>query len=104
VNLRTNPAIKGSVVSLMATGSGLWEIDLPDGVPALVPLPKPRLPVAVVIGGQVAEVVFVGAAPGQVGLLQINFRVPARVTSGNMAVVLRVGEVTSAVGPLLSIF
>ena len=106
-NVRNNPAEKGSVLSFFATGFGLWEIDLPDGTPAQVPLPKPRLPVTVWIGGQLTELLFARAAPGQVGVLQINVRMPTRVppgTVGNLGVVLRVGEATSGSGPMVWIF
>jgi len=106
-NVRNNPAEKGSVLSLFATGFGLWEIDLPDGTPALAPFPKPRLPVTVWIGGQLTELVFARAAPGQVGVLQINVRMPTKVppgTVGNLSVVLRVGEVTSGLAPMVWIF
>ena len=44
---------------------------------AASPLPKPALPVSAAIGGQRAEVVFVGDAAGMVeGAVQMNVRVP----------------------------
>ncbi|MBY0506382.1 MAG: hypothetical protein K2X03_20855 [Bryobacteraceae bacterium] len=103
-NLTVNPAARGSVVTFFATGSGLWDVDLPDGVPAMLPLPLPRLPVTLWIGGQVAELQYAGAAPGQVGLLQINARIPRGVTPGQAAVVLQVGDTMSELGPIVSIY
>lgn len=104
VNLSINPAPRGSVVTFFATGSGLWDIDLPDGAPALLPLPRPKLPVTLWIGGQVAELLYAGAAPGQVGLLQINARIPKASPPGQAAVVLQIGDVASDVGPVVSIY
>lgn len=103
VNLAANSAARGSVVTFFATGAGLWDVEVPDGAPALVPLPQPRLPVTLWIGGQAAEILYAGAAPGQVGLLQINARVPARTPGGRVAVVLQVGDAASPVGPMMSV-
>lgn len=104
VNLVVNPAARGSIVTFFATGAGLWEADLADGAPALAPLSQPRLPVTLWIGGQAAELLYAGAAPGQVGLLQINARVPRSAIGGQSAVVLQVGGVASEVGPMVSIY
>jgi uncharacterized protein (TIGR03437 family) len=103
LNLPLNSAGRGSIVTVFATGSGQWEADLPDGAPALAPLPRPRLPVTLWIGGQAAELLYAGAAPGQVGLLQINARVPAQVLAGQVAVVLQVGDAASEVGPMMTL-
>ena len=48
------------------------------------------------IGGIPAEVLFAGSAPGFVGLLQVNARVPFAVTPGNaIPVVLTINGVPS---------
>lgn len=39
-----------------------------DGLPALNTLPEPTQPVRVAIGGQEAEVLYAGAAPGMVAV------------------------------------
>jgi hypothetical protein len=61
-------------------------------------------PVTVKIGGVTAEVVSVGAAPNEVGRLQLNVRVPAGTVTGDaVPVVLTVGEATSPEGVTLAI-
>lgn len=77
VNLPTNRAKRGSIVTLYGTGEG--ETDPPgvDGQIAGSVLPKPKLPVKVRVGVTEAEVQYAGAAPGMVaGTLQVNFRLP----------------------------
>ncbi len=103
VNLPANPASRGAIVTVFATGTGLWEVDLADGAPALVPLPRPKLPVTVYIGGQPAELLYAGAAPGQVGLMQLNVRIPTRTQPGQAAIVVQVGDTYSEVSPMLSV-
>jgi hypothetical protein len=51
-----------------------------DGALAAPPYPKLKLSVKVMIGGQPAEVIYSGAAPGLVaGVVQVNARVPAGI-------------------------
>ena len=98
LNSASNPAAKGSVVMLFATGEGQTNPPGVDGKITAEPLPKPRLPVSVRIGGVDVQVpLYVGAAPGSVaGLVQVNVRVPNNVTSGNaVPVLLRVGNFES---------
>lgn len=95
LNSTVNPASLGSVVVLYATGAGQTS---PQGVDGSVTgydnLPQPVLPVTVAIGGQPAEVLYAGAAPGIVaGVMQINVRIPASVQSGAAVTVsLAVGK------------
>lgn len=94
MNLAENPAERGSVVTLFATGTGLWDRDVPDGTPLPEGL-KPREAVTATIDGREAEVVFAGSAPGTLGTLQVNVRVPAEASPGLVDVVVRVGRVDS---------
>lgn len=105
LNSPSNPAAKGSVVQLFATGAGQTDPPGADGQVARDPLPKPVLPVWVQIGGLDAEVLYAGAAPGLIaGALQVNCRVPANVASGySVPVVLTVGTASSQPGVTLAI-
>jgi uncharacterized protein (TIGR03437 family) len=77
VNTRSNPASRGSVVVLYATGGGLTTPASADGRLTAPPYPMPNLPVSVTISGKPAEVRYAGAAPGLVaGVMQINVVVP----------------------------
>jgi len=97
-NSAANPAARGSVVEIYATGLGATTPASTDGV--LTPAMNPPLiaqPVTVTIGGQNAQVMYQGAAPGLVaGVSQINVRVPAGVTPGSaLPVTIKIGGVTS---------
>jgi len=97
VNSAAAPAAKGSVIAIYATGEGQTS---PAGVDGLIAsgdvLPRPAQPVAVRVDGQPAEVLYAGAAPGQVaGLMQVNVRIPAGVSSGSVPIEIQVGDVRS---------
>jgi uncharacterized protein (TIGR03437 family) len=91
VNSPSNPAAKGSVVTLFATGAGLVDPPVPTGKPALGP---PSLSyatgVSVTIGGADAKLIFGGLTPGYVGLMQVNVEVPQTSPTGNAALELTV--------------
>ena len=98
LNSSANPAPAGSVVVLYATGAGQTSPQALDGsVTGYENLPQPVLPVTVAVGGQTAEVLYAGAAPGIVaGVMQINVRIPAGTQSGAAQVSLAVGSQFSA--------
>ena len=75
LNSAANAAAAGSIVVVFGTGAG-------------VPL---TLPVALRIGGTDAELLYASAAPGTVGLLQVNARLPVG-KSGELPIMLRVGD------------
>jgi uncharacterized protein (TIGR03437 family) len=108
-NSPDNPAAPGSMVTLWATGAGQPS---PSGIypPAgtsvtSVSLPRAAPPVRAQIGGQPAEVLYAGTAPGLVdGVIQVNLRVPAASQTGAaVPVVLHVGNSTSQTGLTLAI-
>jgi uncharacterized protein (TIGR03437 family) len=105
INTPLNPADKGSVVVLYATGSGQTSPPGVDGQIARVPLPIPVLPVSVEIGGIAAKVLYAGAAPGFVeGLLQVNCLVPIQIASGDsVPVVLKTGTSSSQQGVTIAV-
>lgn len=91
---------RGSIAVFFATGLGATTPASLEGALATAPLPSPVLPVSMTIGGFPAEIVFGGAAPGQVaGLFQINARVSDRAAVGPAEVILTAGEQSS--DPLL---
>jgi uncharacterized protein (TIGR03437 family) len=104
-NSARNPTLRGSIVSLFATGAGQTEPPGIDGMLAAEPLPRPRLPVSVLIGGVRAELLYAGAAPGLVaGVLQVNVRVPPETLPGDaVPVVLTCGSASSPAGVTLAI-
>jgi uncharacterized protein (TIGR03437 family) len=106
VNSASNPAARGSIVILYATGEGQTD---PAGVDGLLanaaPLPQPRLPVSVTIGGVTAQVLYAGAAPTLVaGVMQINAIIPAAVSVGAaIPVQISVGNTTGPAGVTLAV-
>jgi uncharacterized protein (TIGR03437 family) len=102
LNSASRPAARGEDIVLYATGEGRTDPDGADGKLASEVRPKPLLAVEATIGGQPAQVMDAGAAPGMVaGVMQVNLRIPADVQAGNaVPVVLRVGSASSAAFPI----
>lgn len=93
INNASNPADRGGVVILYLTGGGQTDPPSSDGVIA-AQADKTALAVTASIGGQPAEVLYAGSAPGIVaGVLQVNLRVPA--VSGTVPVVVTINGVAS---------
>src|SRR5262249_31349611 len=86
-----NPAAKGSVVVLYATGTGQTTPPGADGAPPLIQFPLVKLPVLVTIGSRNATVLWAGDAPDFVGLTQINVQVPANAPGGTQPITFQVG-------------
>jgi uncharacterized protein (TIGR03437 family) len=82
-NSAANPAARGSVVQIFATGQGAVSNTPSDGAaaPSSPTANTPTNPV-VAIGGLPAVVQFSGLAPAFVGLWQVNATVPTGVTPG----------------------
>jgi uncharacterized protein (TIGR03437 family) len=97
VNSNSNPARRGSIVVLYATGEGQTNPAGVDGQLALSTYPKPKLPVTVKVNNQNAEVLYYGAAPGLVaGAMQINVRIPSDAVLppsgfGQLPIIVNVG-------------
>jgi uncharacterized protein (TIGR03437 family) len=79
LNNSINSAPRGSILTIFATGCGQTLPASATGVPAQPLLNRPALPVTLAIGGRPAEIVFAGAAPGLVGVMQVNARIPMDV-------------------------
>lgn len=101
----TRRARPGSVVTMFATGEGAVQPAGRDGAISAAPLPAPLLPVTVTIAGRPAEVLYAGAAPSLVaGVLQVNVRVPAGITSTEAALIeLKVGERVSQLEVVMAV-
>jgi uncharacterized protein (TIGR03437 family) len=92
------PASEGDVLVIYCAGLGPVSPAVADGAAApLSTLSKTVNPVTVTIGGQSAQVLFAGLAPGFAGLYQVNALVPAGITAGaNTPVILTSAGYSSA--------
>jgi uncharacterized protein (TIGR03437 family) len=87
LNSASNPAARGSVVSLYATGQG-----------------SSASSATLTIAGYTAPLLYAGPAPGFPGLMQINAQIPSGfLPPGIQAVVLSVGGVASQAGVTIAI-
>ena len=103
-NSAANPAARGSVVVIYATGEGETTPAGADGRLSEAPFASPVLPVSVRIGGLPCEVLFAGPAPGFAGLLQVNVRVSLGVPPGAaVPVELAIGTESSQAGVTLAV-
>ncbi len=95
VNGPGNPAPRGSVVVLYATGQGVTVPASPTGgFPTGNVYPVPAVATALLVNGEETELLFRGQAPGTAGLMQINARVP-KGAPAEAAVALQVGAAKS---------
>ncbi len=90
LNEEGRPAEPGQALVFYATGGGQTTPPGRTGAPAEQPFPAPLANIELWIGGEQAVLDYAGAAPGFVGLLQINARMPD--ASGKVRVVLRAGQ------------
>lgn len=104
VNSDANPAARGSIITIFATGEGQTSPAGIDGLIASTAYPKPMQPVSVTIDGQPAVVQYAGAAPGAVaGLFQVNVQVPAQASTGDVAISIQVGNAASQPGMTIAV-
>ena len=108
-NSARNPAARGAIAVLYATGEGET---IPPGIdgsisvyPRIADYPVPKLPVQVTVGGEPAGIIYAGEAPHMAkGSLQVNFRVPANAPLGDaVPVVLTVGSSRSRDGVTMAV-
>ena len=87
VNSDANPAARGSVIVLYATGQG-----------------QDPTALSLTISGYTAPLVYAGPAPGFAGLMQINAQIPGGfLPPGDAAVVLTVGNAASQAGVTIAV-
>ena len=99
VNSPGNPAVKGSVISIYATGGGQTNPASATGKVVSSPLPFLTGTPSATIGGQPAQVTYAGGSPGlSSSIVQVNAIVPASSASGNVSLTINVGGVASQAG------
>ena len=95
-NDSNHPVAAGAVLTAYLTGQGPLDHPVPDGQPASSsPLSNATLPHSATVGGQSADILFLGLAPNFVGLLQANVRIPSGLASGDYPLVITIGGVAS---------
>jgi uncharacterized protein (TIGR03437 family) len=104
-NSALNPAGRGAVISIFATGEGQTDPAGQDGRVITTDLRRPISPVLAWIGGRPARVLYAGSAPNLLsGVMQINVQVPeVETTPGNTSVVLQIGTMSSQSGVTVAI-
>ncbi len=96
LNSQSQPAVPNGIITLYATGQGVSTGTNVSGQPAAAPYAPPAAAVTLTVAGLPAGILFAGSAPGLVGVMQINARIPGGfVSSGQNSVVLTVGGVAS---------
>ena len=79
------PVLRGRIVSIYCEGLGRVNPEVPSGTlaPSSEPLARTVSPVTAIIGGQSAQILYAGLAPGFVGLYQVNAIVPSDAQTGD---------------------
>jgi uncharacterized protein (TIGR03437 family) len=93
----SRPAARGEYLTVYCTGLGPVNNQPATGsVSPSNPVASTTAQPTVTIGGQSANVIFSGLAPGLIGVYQVNVQVPASTASGSaIPIVLRIGGVDS---------
>ena len=102
-NSASNPAARGSVVVLYATGEGQRNPAGVTGVPAPA-YDGPVLSPGATVGGIAANLPYAASAPGYVGLMQINLTIPQSAPTGPaVPIQLTIGTVQSPSGVTIAV-
>jgi uncharacterized protein (TIGR03437 family) len=103
-NSASNPAARGTFVQIYATGGGQTTPGSSTGAVAAGAANLLETPV-VQIGGVNAQVIYAGAAPGEVdGVVQLNVLIPASLTpNGALPVVISIDGVSSQTGATIAV-
>ncbi len=97
-------AAPGTVLQCFASGLGPVDPPIPQGTLAPAsPLSVATLQVTATVGGRPADVTYSGAAPGLVGVYQVNVKVPLTAPSGANKLVLTSGGNSSQDGVTVQI-
>ncbi len=92
-------------IFIYVTGECMLQPVSRDGWAVSETLPRPVLPVRVLMAGREAAVLYAGGAPGLIaGVMQVNARVPEGVPGEAIAVTVQVGGAESPAGVSLRYF
>jgi uncharacterized protein (TIGR03437 family) len=99
------PAKPGQYIALYATGLGLTDPPFAPGMVANQAAPA-AASVSVMLNGipmAATDILYAGAAPGYVGLYQVNIHIPTNQPDGDVAVTLTIGGIPSPAGAFLTV-
>jgi uncharacterized protein (TIGR03437 family) len=100
VNGASNPAPRGTVISVFMTGAGAVTPSIADGSPGplTAPYPMPVQKISAQIGSVIAPIIFAGQAPALIaGVTQINVAVPLETPTGaSIPLVIQAGGYSSS--------
>ncbi len=103
LNSASNPAPRGSIVILYATGEGQRTPASVTGLPSGA-YEAPVLNAGLSIGGAPAELAYAASAPGFIALMQINAKIPnGSSTGGAVPVQLTIGTAKSPSGVTIAV-
>ncbi len=99
------PATQNSVISVYITGAGQTSpVGTTGSVSPSNQLLRITAPVTATIGGQNANVEFIGAAPGLItGVFQVNLRTPAGIVGNTLPLSISINGVATPVGPTIAV-
>jgi uncharacterized protein (TIGR03437 family) len=91
---------RGQIATLYITGAGIVTPVIatgaaPSSATATTDLPKPASTATVTVGGLQAPIQFIGITPGLVGVMQINYQVPAGAAIGTQPVAVAIDGISS---------
>jgi uncharacterized protein (TIGR03437 family) len=103
VNTQSNPAARGSIVSIYGTGGGVLSPAATDGsITGNSNPPSTAVVFTAAIDGQNAPVIYAGAAPQLIaGVLQVNARVPQSANTGLVRVAISAVGASSQRGAVM---
>ncbi|HZL55966.1 MAG TPA: hypothetical protein VFC21_02730, partial [Bryobacteraceae bacterium] len=100
-NSSSNPTLAGKTAMVYLTGIGAVSPSVADGAAASSsPLSTPVAVTGITINGSAATVLFLGLAPGFVGIAQANVTVPSSLANGSYPLVVTVGGKSSGTATL----
>jgi uncharacterized protein (TIGR03437 family) len=100
----SNPALRGGVITIYATGLGVTTPLLVDGALTGAALPSLDNRTRVLVGGREMEVLYAGPAPGLIaGLMQINIRLSTALSTGELPLLVVSDENPSQPGVTIAV-